>query len=221
MIGIIGGMGPMATIKFCKEILKLSNVCKDQNNIPLLIYNDSRIPDRTESIFNNDNKVKKYLVDIAKKLEKNKCIQIVMPCNTAHYWANDIQNSVNIPFINMIDETMVHVKNKNYKSFGLLSTKGTIETKIYENNLSKYNLEIKYPNNEDINKISNIIYSIKSNDIDKKQKYDLIKIIEKMNTDCIVLGCTELPLILKKSNYIIDPMNVLASTIVKTYKENI
>ena len=221
MIGIIGGMGPLATIRFCKNIFKLTNASKDQNNIPLLIYNDPKIPDRTESIYNNDNHVRNYLVNIFQKLEKNNCSHLVMPCNTAHYWANDIQQSVNIPFINMINETMIFMKNKNFKSFGLLSTKGTIKTKIYENYLNNYDLRIKYPNDHDINKISNIIYSIKSNNINKKQTCELLKIIDKINSDCIVLGCTELPLVMKKSNYIIDPMNILASKVLKIHKDNI
>ena len=116
---------------------------------------------------------------------------------------------------------ILEIKNNGYKSFGLLSTRGTIETKIYENNLNNYNLKIKYPYENDVNVVSNIIDCVKSNNYNKDIcSRQLNEIIYKMNTDCVVLGCTELSLILNPSKKILDPMEILAKKIVNTYMNN-
>lgn len=224
MIGIIGGMGPQATIQLMQNILNLTKSKIDQNQLPLCIWNDPRIPPRTDAILSNDTQeVCNYLVNSAKKLEDANCQFIIMPCNTAHFWADDIQKSINIPFVNMIDETLNVINKKNHKSIALLGTKGTIYSKIYEKSADKYNIKVNYPSDKDIDRLMNIINSIKANDYDNSwTSYQLYSIINNTKSDCAILGCTELSVIALKhpfifNSFIFDPLQILTYKTIKLW----
>jgi aspartate racemase len=216
-IGVIGGIGQTSTMKFLQQITKMT--IYNKNNKPLFFLNNSRIPNRTNAILNHDTKdVSKYLIDIAKKIEKNNCKFIVMPSNIAHYWANDIINSINIPFINMIDETMKVIHDYNYKSITVLATKGTVYSKIYENSANNYNIKINYPNEENIKRLQQIIDSIKSNNYDRLYcTYLIYKIINETNSECVILGCDEFSSLTFISNNIFDPFKILSKTTIKLW----
>ena len=212
MVGVIGGMGPATTVDYMQQIIKLSSANTDQEHVPLCVWNDPRIPDRSNAILtNNTDKVSDYLISVAKRLENNNCLFLTMPCNTAHYWAYDIKKSVKIPFIDMIEETIEKINELGYKTLALLSTKGTKQAKIYEKYANKYNIIVRYPNEINMKKISDIIYKIKGGNYNKTQCIiEINQILANMGADCTVLGCTELSIIYKSSHNIFDPLNILA-----------
>ena len=148
MIGILGGMGTQAGLDFCNKLAIQYRGKIDQDYPLFFLYNKSDIPGRPESIgkstgtisnrFENISSKKKYekvlksLVYGCKKLEKAKCKFIVIPCNTAHYWYEDLQKKIKIPIINMPKEVFNHTKKKCKKNskIGLLATEGTLKTKV-------------------------------------------------------------------------------------------
>ena len=113
MIGILGGMGTQAGLDFCNKLAVLNRGKIDQEYPLFLLYNKSNIPGRPENL-NKYNKVLKSLLQGCKLLEKNKCKFIVIPCNTAHYWYDDLQKEINIPIVNMPKEVFNFTK-KNCK----------------------------------------------------------------------------------------------------------
>ena len=113
MIGILGGMGTQAGLDFCNKIAVLNRGKSDQEYPKFILYNKSDTPKRPENLKKYQN-VLKELIKGCQLLQKNKCKFIVMPCNTAHYWYNDLQKSVNIPIISMPKEVYLDTK-KNYK----------------------------------------------------------------------------------------------------------
>ena len=138
MIGILGGMGTQAGLDFCNKIAVLNRGRQDQQYPKFILFNKSDTPKRPENLKKYYN-VLNELIKGCKLLEKNKCKFIVIPCNTAHYWYNDLQRKIDIPIISMPKEVFIYTKKtckKNCK-IGLLATEATIDTKIYHNFLSK------------------------------------------------------------------------------------
>ena len=132
MIGILGGMGTQAGLDFCNKLAKLNKGKTDQQYPLFVLYNKSDIPGRPENL-HKYNKVLKSLLAGCKFLEKNKCKFIVIPCNTAHYWFDDLQKKTKIPIISMPKEVYSHslkICKKNSK-IGLLATEGTLKTGVY------------------------------------------------------------------------------------------
>jgi len=215
-IGIIGGLGPLATVKFMEM---LNEKIEDNNEIEIVVINDPTTPDRTSYILdNNKDNPSKNIIQMVKKLESNNVNLIVMPCNTASYFYKEIINSTNIPFINIVEETSKYIVSKNIKKVGLLATEGTIKSGIYNEMLQKENIECLIPNDIEQKIISSIIYDgIKSGkDIDLEKFYDVSKNLISSGAELIILGCTELS-VLKKQKSInnpifIDAMEILAES---------
>jgi len=147
-LGVIGGMGPMATVDFFKKVVLLTKAETDQDHIHIIIDNDTSVPDRSGYI-NNKNSINPYyeLHKSAKRLEQLNVKCIAIPCNTAHYFYDQLSNKISTPILNMI-EIAVEVVMKgfpNITKIGLMGTKGTCNSRIYHTIFSKYNIEIETP----------------------------------------------------------------------------
>ena len=135
-------MGTQAGLDFCDKLAKLNRGKLDQKYPMFVLYNKSNTPRRAENLKQYKN-VLKELIAGCRMLEKNKCKFIVMPCNTAHYWHEDIQKKINVPFLSMPKEVYLNTQKKFKKNstIGLLSTEATLDTKIYHKYFEKnYNL---------------------------------------------------------------------------------
>lgn len=215
--GVMGGLGPMATVYFLKMIIELTNAKCDQDNIDMLISNTASTYDRTDYITgqSSDNP-QESLIDDAKKLEQIGADFLVITCNTAHYFYDKIQENVKIPVINMIDETIKYVKNNNYKKIGILATDGTLEAKIYQRycDTNKLNYEILDEENQKC--LMDIIYKdIKSgNKVSISKFNNLISSLKDKGCDGVILGCTELSVLKNDNNlssdFYIDSLEILA-----------
>ena len=131
-IGIIGGMGPLATVHLFERIVLRTKAEKDQEHIRVLIDSNTNIPDRTKAILGNGKSPVKELVNSAKILENGGADFLIMPCNTAHYFIEEIKKNISIPFINMIEESVKFTYDKYGKEavVGIMATDGTIKTKF-------------------------------------------------------------------------------------------
>ncbi|KAB3534797.1 amino acid racemase [Alkaliphilus pronyensis] len=198
-IGILGGMGPEATANFFNKVIHLTNGSSDQEHIPIIIENNVLIPDRTEYLLGNGPSPLKYLIKSAIVLELMGADFIVMPCNTAHCFYEDIKEYLDIPILNMVQITADFIKNnyKNTKQVGLLATMGTYSSKIYENYFAHNNIEVIALKKENQKKLQEIIYKIKKGN-KQNHKSELINFLKELNEksiEIVILGCTELPLL--------------------------
>ena len=222
MLGILGGMGPQATLYFYQKIIDLCPAKSDQEHIPTLIMSDTSIPDRTTAIISKKtNEIKNTLVKNAIKLEKAGATVVVMPCNTAHYWADSIQNVLNVPFINMIELVASHIKQKDSGGkIGLFSTIGTAKSEIYQTTFRSHELTVLSPPVITKKKISHIIEDIKSGEsihpLSKRIEFEIERWQQEDDIKSFILGCTELPLLFPKfvPEHVIDPMEILARHVV-------
>ena len=245
-IGILGGLGPYATLKLVEHILSISKTLgaqedADYPNMNILMNCDT--PDRSSSLLFGTESPFQSLKNGLLTLENSGCDFAVIPCNTAHSWLPELENSVSIPIINMISSTAKHIDevypNKNWL---LLSTTGTVKTEIFTKNFQGYDIKLKQFNleSEEQSKIQHAIYG----SYGIKAGYDLTchdaltksgiesptKIIDEIirsniakGTEGIILGCTELPLAVNASFYnipILDPMHIIAERCVKECLNN-
>jgi len=230
MIGILGGMGTQAGLDFCNKLAKLNAGKLDQQYPMFLLYNKSNTPKRPENLKKYYN-VLKALVEGCKMLEKNKCKFIVMPCNTAHYWQEDIQKKIKIPLISMPKEVYKHTKKtcKKNSKIGILCTEATLKTKVYNKYFDKdFNL-ISPEKLIQKNSVNKSIKFVKMGKIKEAEKVirPAVKYLIKNKCKKIILGCTELPIAIfayksfkkiKKSKVFIDPNLLLAEVSLKKYK---
>jgi len=226
IIGILGGMGPEATLDLFYKIIKLSLAEKDQDHFRIIIDNNPKIPDRTDAILGTGKDPLPELIMTAQNLEKAGANFIIMPCNTAHYFISGIQQNVNIPILNMIKESANYVKNiyPSFKKAVLFASKGTYKTKLYNSFFNAKNIEILIPTPPEQDKIMDLIYMVKSGILSEEMKSQIMKISEeqiKKGAQAIIAGCTEIPLILKNEDVkipVIDPTNILAKKAVEEVK---
>ena len=230
MIGILGGMGTQAGLDFCNKLAKLNKGKTDQQYPLFVLYNKSNIPGRPENL-HKYNKVLKSLLSGCKFLEKSKCKFIVIPCNTAHYWFNDLQNKTKIPIISMPKEVYLHaVKTcKKNSKIGLLATEGTLRTGVYNKFFDKSFSLINPKKSLQINSVNKAIKYVKMGKIRNAEKAikPAVNYLIKMKCKKIVLGCTELPIAIfafksfkkvKLSKIFLDPNLILANVSMKKYE---
>ena len=248
MIGILGGMGTQAGLDFCNKLAILYRGKIDQEYPLFILYNKSNIPGRPESIgvqtknlsnrFTNKKSNKKYslvlnsLLSGCKVLKKSKCKFIVIPCNTAHYWYDDLKKKINLPIINMPKEVYDYTKKKCKRNsfIGLLATEGTLKTGIYNKFFDK-NFNLIYPNlfiqKKSVNKAIKLVKMGKVKAASKIIK-PAINFLVKKGCKKIILGCTELPIAIfafqsfnkiKTSKIFLDPNLILANAAMKKYKK--
>ncbi len=230
MIGILGGMGTQAGLDFCNKLAKLNKGKTDQQYPLFVLYNKSNIPGRPENL-HKYNKVLKSLLSGCKFLEKSKCKFIVIPCNTAHYWFDDLQKKIKIPIISMPKEVYDHsIKNcKKNSKIGILATEGTLKTDVY-NKFFNRNFRLINPSKSvqknNVNKAIKLVKMGRIKDAEKAIRPAVNSLI-KMKCSKIILGCTELPIAIfafksfqkiKKSKTFLDPNLILAHSSMKRYK---
>lgn len=149
VIGILGGMGPLATADLFRRIVERTPARRDQDHPRIIIYNNPKIPDRTAFILGNGPDPRPELIASAKKLESWGADFIIMPCNTAHFFAETIQRAINIPLVSMIEETAKKIESMGLRKVGLLATDGTIKGMVYHRALLKRGIHIAVPNKKD------------------------------------------------------------------------
>ena len=230
MIGILGGMGTQAGLDFCNKLAKINRGKLDQQYPLFILYNKSDTPKRPENLKKYFN-VLNALVKGCKMLQKNKCKFIVMPCNTAHYWYEDIQKKINIPIVSMPKEVFLHAKKtcKKNSKIGLLSTEATLETKVYHKYFDKDFQLVSPINSLQKSSVNKSIKYVKMGKIKEAEKAirPAVNYLMKIKCKKIILGCTELPIAIfafksfkkiKQSKIFIDPNLLLANVSMKKYK---
>lgn len=215
-IGIVGGMGPLATAKLFELIVENTASNNDSEHIRIFIDNNPQIPDRTQAVLYNGRSPVPAIVDSARSLIDLGADFILLPCNTSHYFYDEIQSELNVPVLNMIELTSAELKKKGIKKVGLLATEGTVKSKVYEKYNALYGIQTIVPDEEDEETVMDYIYNkVKAG----RSRYDysgLHRLIDRLKAEGvnkIILGCTELSADkddIFNSNIFIDASRVLA-----------
>lgn len=218
-LGIIGGLGPLASSYLYEMLTKRTKAKKDQDHLNIVLLSHPSIPDRTKYILKeSNNSPLPFLIEDAKLLEKLGVKMISIPCNTSCYFHKELQKEINIPINNLVKNTVKHIKEKNIKRVAILATKGTIKSNLYQKELEKEKINYITPN-QDI--VMEIIYNyIKAGKEVTKEIFN--KCIKDVEVDAFILGCTELSLLKPKLNLpdnYIDPLEIEVDNILDFFNK--
>lgn len=220
-IGIIGGMGPMATVNLFYNIVKLTDASCDMEHIRVLIDNRPDIPDRTKALLKGGESPVPMIVESGRNLAVAGADFIIIPCNTSHAFYHEIASQIPLPILHMIEETANELVNCGIHRAGLIATSGTIATGVYHRIFEERGIELVVPSNTEQHAIMSLIYDgVKASNIN----FDISrikKVIHNMlqkSAEVIILGCTELPLAVQfygiEGNFI-DPGLILAKAAIR------
>lgn len=219
-VGIIGGMGPGATALLFQKLIDYTDAKSDAEHMHIIIDNNTAIPDRTTAILNGENTPALYIVESGKKLEMCGAELLLIPCNTSHYFYDDIQKQLSVPVVNMIAETAKVCLENGYTKVGILATTGTCNTDTYGRELNKFGVEAVYPDVEGQKKVMEIIYDqVKAGRKINVQILDqTLKKMASKGAQAFILGCTELPFAIKNGDFgyhFLDSLDILAKCAVE------
>ena len=197
IIGIIGGMGPLATVDLFEKITLHTKAQQDQDHLRVLIDSNTNIPDRTAALLHGGEDPVPQLIASATSLEKMGAQVLVMPCNTAHNFYDAVAGAVGVPVLHMIRLTAQALQRQGITTAGLLATDGTVQTGIYQRTFAGTGIEILTPDQEGQKAIMDMTYQgVKAGDFsyDPSAARHAMEELLHRGTQTLILGCTELPL---------------------------
>lgn len=217
VIGILGGMGPDATITLFHRIVAQTRAERDQDHLPIIIDNNPAIPDRTRALLEGGPNPVPFLKESVQRLQKAGAEVIGMPCNTAHAFLAEIRKDLKVPFVDMVGLTQDQPGFKD-RNFFLLATRGTIKAGIYSG--------LQIPGKSFQDRIQALIYGVKAGENLAEKQLELKRIINiiREKDGGVVLGCTELSFLywppynkplFKDDGFVIDPLNLLAQELIR------
>ena len=220
LIGILGGMGTMATAAFYEKLHSLQSVETEQQYIDVLMYSKPSIPDRTQFILGKSKESPlAKLIEAAKTLETAGVTTIALPCMTSHYFYDELARSIKTKILNFPEETVKHTLNKGYKKVVLLATEGTIKAKVLQSKFEAAGVEVALPDSETQAMVSKIIYDIKKGELPPTELPPKItKNLTEQGAKALILGCTELCLNSENPPNHIDTLEILARATLRECK---
>ena len=201
-LGILGGMGPEAAIDLQLKILRRTSAQRDRDHLPVVTWNIPQIPDRTAAILGQALSPLPAMTDGVMALERLGAQIIVIACNTAHHWHSELQSTVSIPILHIVDACHDQIAQQHsvVQRLGLLATDGTRHSGFYQRRLAAFGIELVMPSESDQRAIGQAIGQIKSGHHETAARW-VAPIAENLcerGAERIILGCTELPLVVER-----------------------
>ena len=196
-VGILGGMGPEATLDFMNRIIALTPASSDADHIHMLVDNNPHVPSRQAAILNAGVDPGPTLVKMAQQLEAAGADVLVMPCNTAHAWQDDIVAATAIPFVSIVDETAARCFE--FERVGLLATRACLRSELYQTKFAAAGKALLLPTDEELAEFTRLIAIIKTGEKDAALGVAMQALAEGLcerGAQAVIAGCTEIPLVL-------------------------
>ncbi|MBN2246937.1 MAG: amino acid racemase [Candidatus Aminicenantes bacterium] len=221
IIGILGGMGPEATVRMFTLIIKNTRAEKDQDHIPVLIYSNPKIPPRTDAIIGKGPDPTSDLIEGISLLLKGGADFIMIPCITAHFFLPKITKSIEFAYLSLIEESLRYAKTKipAIKKTGILASTGTLTSRLFHDCFLSEGIEVIHPNEKEQEKVMDAIFGERGIKAGYSSGYSRETIIDMAGTlinrgaEAIIAGCTEIPLVLTAEDIpvpLIEPMEITA-----------
>lgn len=219
-LGVIGGLGPIATSHFMELIIRMTEAKVDQEHLDMILYSRPSIPDRTSYILDPTKPSPlPEMIRIGNALARQGADLIAIPCMTAHFFHEELAEAIPVPIVHAIHETCVHLKKHGIRKAGIMATDGTIRSKLFQRELLRHGIEPVIPGPEGQKCVMSIIYDdIKANRPADMEKFNRASgELREQGAEAIILGCTELSLVKRDCRLgagYLDAMEVLAQTCV-------
>jgi len=223
VIGVLGGLGPWATLDLFEKMLRLTPAARDQDHLRIIIDNNPKIPDRSPAILGDGEDPVPALVDTARNLERAGAECIVIPCNTAHAFYEPIRAAVGIPVLHIMDEVARAAADEmpGLHAVGVLATRATIVSGLYHRSFARIGVEVLGPDAGGQDVINEAIYGVKAGRMGPEVTRGLVAVSERLirgGAQALVLGCTELPFVLRPGDVpvlLLDSNFILARAAVR------
>jgi len=216
-LGVIGGLGPLATAYYYELLTKMSDVHYDQEHLEVFIHSCPQIPDRTGYILDHhkENPIGD-LIKVGQGLEKLGADYLAIPCITAHYFHEELSQAIHVPIIHLVHEVGKYLEKKQVQSVGIMATTGTITTQLFQNELKSRGMKVVIPEAERQEDVMHLIYqNIKSGRDIEMDRFERVSCeLFHQGAEVIILGCTELSIIKKEKHLderYLDAMELLAA----------
>lgn len=219
-LGILGGMGPMAGAYFYSRIIANTVAEDDSGHVPVILYGDPRIPDRTESILRGDGKACASILHGIDFLERAGADVIAIPCNTAHAYLGAMRGFTHLPILDMPRLGVAYAVACGHKRIGVLSTRGCHEAGVYESAAEELAVTTLALSPSDAFDVQRLIYRQKAGEqIAKEMYFPYVDRLYDQGADCVMLACTEISCAFggELSGAKIDPLEILAKTAVSLF----
>lgn len=218
-VGVIGGLGPAATLDFFDRILKRTKAVRDQDHLRLIIDNNTKVPDRNAASKGEGPSPGAVIAASARGLQDAGAEFVVMACNAAHAYEGEIRAALTVPFISMIDETVKTVAGLGAKRAGVLAADPCLRANLYQDGLKKVGIEPVLLPDDSQRTFMELIYRIKSGDtgdVVRRSMATLAKKLEAKDVDVILAGCTEVPIVLTADDIDAELVNATDVLVEKT-----
>jgi aspartate racemase len=218
-IGILGGMGPAATVDLMQKVIDATPASRDQEHVPMIVWNVPQIPDRNTFIAGGSDSPSPAMCAAARALVDAGAEAIVIACNTAHHWADEVAAAANRPLIHIADPVLAQLQSSNIRNAMLLATSGTHALRIYDKRAAAFGVTLQKPDDHDQAKLTAVIAKVKAGQLQTARELLLLILahLTEQGATTFVLGCTELPLIVRGTPFeakSIDATAALAREIV-------
>ena len=199
-VGVLGGMGPDATVDFMARVIAATPATVDQDHIHMLVDNDPTIPARQDALLQGGPDPGPAIALMAQRLQTAGADFLVMPCNTAHAYSGAITAAVEIPLLSIIDVTLAACSA--FESVGLLATEGCLQAGVYQTAVRGTSTELVLPNDAELREFMALTFRVKQGDRSAQLAVDMAGLADALHTrgaQAIIAGCTEIPLVLDSS----------------------
>lgn len=196
-VGVLGGMGPDATVDFMSRVVRATPADKDQDHLRILVDNNPQVPNRQEALLRGGEDPGPALASMAKGLEAAGADFLVMPCNTAHAFKEAIEASVRIPLVSIIDVTVEACGD--VETVGVLATDGCISSGVFQQALSERGKRAVMLDDAQMQALMQLITRIKAGDAGREVAGGMRALAEALvarGANAVIAGCTEIPLVL-------------------------
>lgn len=199
-VGVLGGMGPEATVDFMATVVAMTPVKTDQDHVHMIVDNDPSVPSRQDAILRDGADPGPKLARMAKGLEEAGADFLVIPCNSAHAFAKAVTDAVDIPLLSIIDVTVAACLD--YESVGLLTTEGCSRSRVYQESMQSLGKKLVIPTEEELSELTDLVFSIKQgdkSDLVTRRMLRMVDTLQARGAQAMIAGCTEIPLVIDKS----------------------
>jgi len=227
VIGILGGMGPEATLDCFEKIIKNTPAGKDQDHLRVIIDSNPKIPDRTAAILGNGSSPLPLLLEGCRNLQQAGADFIIMPCISAHFFQENLRQQITLPFVSIFDVVAESISRNHseIKMVGLLGTTGTISGGLFQKRLREEGIETVICNSKVQDLVMAAIYDIKKAQANRSREAitsdlaDAAQVLVDSGAQGIIAGCTEIPLVLSPADVTVpyfDSLLILARAAIRT-----
>ncbi len=188
-------MGPMATVDFMAKVISNTHASDDQSHIPMIVHSVPQIPDRTSCIVSGTESPLAALSQGLNRLVASGCSMIAIPCNTAHYWHQDLTRISPVPILHIAHSCARQLRQRDISRVALLATQGTVNAGIYQLLESEYGIEVGYPDPAQQQQVMAAIYAVKSGQVESGARMleQQVAAMLEAGFESTILGCTEIP----------------------------